>query len=153
MLFRSLEKNIARLEAEMKAKEATLASSKKNSKAYKQASVDLEELNEAHQDYSEKLLENKNRLEEIRKELEEFQEKARQTTISVQDLIRDTLQAYDEAQRDILDSTVSLEDTILEIIKARYEKEQELAIETAEKKKEALQGTVLDRCQGPEDCP
>ena len=139
---KTLEENIARLEAEMKAKEATLASSKKNSKAYKQASVDLEELNEAHQDYSEKLLENKNRLEEIRKELEEFQEKARQTTISVQDLIRDTLQAYDEAQRDILDSTVSLEDTILEIIKARYEKEQELAIETAEKKKEALQDEI-----------
>lgn len=139
---KTLEENIARLEAEMKAKEATLASSKKSSKAYKQASVDLEELNEAHQDYSEKLLENKNRLEEIRKELEEFQEKARQTTISVQDLIRDTLQAYDEAQRDILDSTVSLEDTILEIIKARYEKEQELAIETAEKKKEALQDEI-----------
>lgn len=139
---KTLEENIAKLEAEMKSKEATLASSKKNSKAYKQASVDLDELNEAHQDYSEKLLENRNRLEEIRKELEEFQENARQTTISVQDLIRDTLQAYDDAQRDILDSTVSLEDTILEIIKARYEKEQELAIETAEKKQEALQDEI-----------
>ena len=139
---KTLEENIARLEAEMKAKEATLASSKKNSEAYKQASVDLDELNEAHQDYSEKLLENRNRLEEIRKELEEFKENARQTTISVQDLIRDTLQAYDESQRDILDSTVSLEDEILEIIKARYEKEQELAIETAEKKKEALQDEI-----------
>ena len=139
---KTLEENIARLEAEMKAKEATLAGSKKNSKAYKQASVDLDELNEAHQDYSEKLLENRNRLEEIRKELEEFRENARQTTISVQDLIRDTLQAYDESQRNILDSTVSLEDEILEIIKARYEKEQELAIETAEKKKEALQDEI-----------
>lgn len=139
---KTLEENIAKLEAEMKAKEATLASSKKNSKAYKQASVDLDELNEAHQDYSEKLLENRNRLEEIRKELEEFKENARQTTINVQDLIRDTLQAYDESQRDILDSTVSLEDEILEIIKVRYEKEQELAIETAEKKKEALQDEI-----------
>lgn len=139
---KTLEENIASLEAEMKAKEAIIAKNKSTSKAYKQAEVDLEELNKAHKEYSEKLLENTNRLEEIKEELEEFNEEARQTVISVQDLIRETLEGYDDLQRNMLDGTVDLEDTILEVITARYEKEQELAIETAEKKIETIQEEI-----------
>ena len=137
-----LEDNVAKLEAEIKSKEAVLASNKNSSKAYKQASVDLEELNERHKEYTQALLENKNRLEEIKEELEEFAEEARQATISVQDLIRETLEGQDEYRRDMLDSTVDLEDEILEALTARYEREQELALETAEAKKEIIQSEI-----------
>lgn len=139
---KTLEANVAKLWAEIKAKEAIMASNKTSSKAYKQAAVDLDELNAAHKEYTEALLENKNRLEEIRKELEEFEEDARQATISVQDLIRETLEGYTDAQRDMLDATVDLEDEIIEVLTARYEREQDLAIETTEKKKEAIQAEI-----------
>lgn len=137
-----LEQNVSALEAEIKTKEAALAKNKSSSKTYKQAAVDLDELNEAHKEYTEALLENKNRLEEIQKEIEEFNEDARQATITVQDLIRETLEAQDEFKRDVLDGTVDLEDEILDILTARYEKEQELLIETAEAKQEAIQAEI-----------
>lgn len=137
-----LAENVKKLEAEIASKEATMAKNKASSKAYKQAAADLDELNEAHAEYSELLLENRNRIEEIVKELEEFDEEARQTVISVQDLIRETLEQHEEHLRDMLNGAVDLEDTILEVIRARYEREQELIIETAELKKEALQDEI-----------
>ena len=137
-----LEDNVAKLEAEIKSKEAVLVSNKSSSKAYKQASADLEELNDAHKEYSEALLENKNRIEELKKELEELAEEARQATITVQDLIRETLEGQEEQRREMLDATVDLEDEILDVLTSRYEKEQELAIETAETKREVLQEEI-----------
>lgn len=139
---KTLEENIAKLEAEIKANEEIMAKKRSSSRAYKQAETDLEALNKAHKEYTETLLENKNRLEEITKEIEDFKEQARQTVISVQDLIRDTLQAQADLKRDMLDGTVSLEDEILEVIRARYEKEQEMAVETANKKIEAIQDEI-----------
>lgn len=139
---KTLEENIAKLEAEIKANEEIMAKKKSSSRAYKQAETDLEALNKAHKEYTETLLENKNRLEEITKEIEDFKEQARQTLISVQDLIRDTLQAQADLKRDMLDGTVSLEDEILEVIRTRYEKEQEMAVETANKKIEAIQDEI-----------
>lgn len=137
-----LEGNIKNIEDQIKAKEATMAKNKSSSKAYKQAAADLDELNEVHAEYSKLLLENKNRIEEIVKELKEFEEEARQTVISVQELIRETLEGHDEHLRSMLDGTVDLEDTILEAIRVRYEREQELIIETAELKKEAIQDEI-----------
>lgn len=139
---KTLEENIAKLEAEIKANEEIMAKKRSSSRAYKQAETDLEALNKAHKEYTETLLENKNRLEEIIKEIEDFKEQARQTVISVQDLIRDTIQAQADLKRDMLDGTVSLEDEILEVIRTRYEEEQELAVETANKKIEAIQDEI-----------
>lgn len=139
---KTLEKNVVKLEAEIAAKKKIMDSNKSSSKAYKQAEVDLDELNEAHKDYTKALLENKNRLQEIQKEMRELREEARQAAISVQDLIRETIETQKEYDREILDSTINLEDTILDVLTERYEKEQELLIETAEAKKEAIQEEI-----------
>ena len=138
----AIRENIAELEKEIAAKEKVISKTKSSSKKNKQAKIDLIELQNAYKQYNETLLENINRLEEINEELEQFREDARQTTISVQDIIRETIEGHKEYQREILDGTVNLEDLILETIQERYEKERELAIETAEAKKEALQEEI-----------
>lgn len=143
----ALQNNIKTLEAEIKKQEQVIAANSQSSQAYKQAELDLAELNKAHREYSEKLLENTNRLEKIKKELDEFNEKARQTVISVQELIRDTIEGREEHLRDMLDGTVEVEDMILEVIKARYERERDLAIETAKAKQDAIDEEIdaIDR--------
>ena len=143
----ALQDNIKTLEAEIKKQEQAIAANSQSSQAYKQAELDLAELNKAHREYSEKLLENTNRLEKIKKELDEFNEKARQTVISVQELIRDTIEGREEHLRDMLDGTVEVEDMILEVIKARYERERDLAIETAKAKQNAIDEEIdaIDR--------
>ena len=143
----ALQDNIKTLEAEIKKQEQVIAANSQSSQAYKQAELDLAELNKAHREYSEKLLENTNRLEKIKKELDEFNEKARQTVISVQELIRDTIEGREEHLRDMLDGTVEVEDMILEVIKARYERERDLAIETAKAKQNAIDEEIdaIDR--------
>ena len=137
-----LESNVAKLKEQIDEKQSVIDKNKSSSTAYKQAAKDLEELNKAHKEYTEQLLENINRLEEITLEMEKLQEEARQTTISVQELIRDTLEGKRKYERDMLDGTVALEDEIVEIIKKRYEKEQEMTIEAAEARQEALRAEI-----------
>ena len=137
-----LESNIAKLKEQIDEKQSVIDKNKSSSTAYKQAAKDLEELNKAHKEYTEQLLENINRLEKITLEMEKLQEEARQTTISVQELIRDTLEGKRKYERDMLDGTVALEDEIVEIIKKRYEKEQEMTIEAAEARQEALRAEI-----------
>lgn len=137
-----LESNVAKLKEQIDEKQSVIDKNKSSSTAYKQAAKDLEELNKAHKEYTERLLENINRLEEITLEMEKLQEEARQTTISVQELIRDTLEGKRKYEREMLDGTVALEDEIVEIIKKRYEKEQEMTIEAAEARQEALRAEI-----------
>lgn len=139
---KALEENIKKLDDEIAAKKEIIARNHSSSTTYKQAAVDLAELNKTHKDYTEQLQNNKNRLESLRKELDKLDEEARQSTITVQELIRKTIVGQKQYERDMLEGTIALEDKILDVIQKRYERERDLAIETANAKKDALQEEI-----------
>lgn len=139
---KALEENIKKLDDEIAAKKEIIARNHSSSTTYKQAAVDLAELNKTHKDYTEQLQSNKNRLESLRKELDKLDEEARQSTITVQELIRKTIVDQKQHERDMLEGTIALEDKILDVIQKRYERERDLAIETVNAKKDALQEEI-----------
>lgn len=145
------EESIKTIEEEIAEKEEEIANSKKGSKERKQAKKDLEELKKKLAEYNENLQENKNRLEEIEKEYLEYQSAIRQTRLDMEDLIRQTLQQQDELANSMLDNTVQLQDMIYEIIRKRYEDEQNLAIETLEKERDAALEAAEARKQAIQD--
>lgn len=112
------------------------------SSKFTKAQTDYTAIAEKLDDYNSTLIENKTRIAEITQELKDYQEQMRQTTITVQDTIRETIQARIDYQRSIRDATVDMEDTIREAIEARYEREKDLAIETLEKKRDAIQQEI-----------
>lgn len=110
-----------------------------NDEAYEQVEKDLKALQDAHQDYVEQLAENKNTVEELTKSIKEQQDAIRDMEIELRETIKQAIEDREELQERMLQGTIDVENEILDIIKARYEKERDLAIETAEAKRDALE--------------
>lgn len=145
----ALKGYIAQVQAEIAAKEATMAKNKKSSKSYKQAATDLEALNEELVDLIEAYAEAETGVVELTDALAELREEQRQTRISVEEMIREVLEAEEEAQREMLEGRQDVENEILEILEERYEKQKDLeiealeaAIEAAEARQEAIDAEI-----------
>lgn len=140
---------IEQLKGEIAAKESAMAKNKKSSKAYKQAAVDLEALQEKLMDVAEAYAEAETSLVELTEAMEEFREEQRQTRISVEDMIRKVLEEEEDAAREMLEGRKDVEDEILGILEERYEKQKDLeiealeaSIEAAEARQEAIEAEI-----------
>lgn len=134
-----LEENIAKIESLMFAKQKEVASMSTSDDAYEQAAKDLEGLQEAHQEYTQQLLENRTAVEELTQSIKEQQDEIRDMEIELRDTILDAIKDREELNERMLQGTIDVENEILDIIKARYEKERDEIIETSEAKREALE--------------
>lgn len=83
----AINSHIATLESQIKAKQAEVAKHKEGSKKYKQAMADLEALQAAHQQYSRELLQNRNDLQELEQAIDDWHDKIRDMEIELRDLI------------------------------------------------------------------
>ena len=135
----ALKEYITELEAEMAAKEKIMASNKATSKAYKQANVDLEELNEKHQELTLEYYESEIALKELTKALEEYRIEALEKVTAVQDLIYEAIEDREALEESMLEGRIDLENEILELLTERYEKERDEILETQELKRDALE--------------
>ena len=126
------------LETQIEQKQAELAKYKEGSKKYKQAAVDLEALQSAHQQYSEQLLENMTDLEELQDQIEEWHNTVREMEIDLRELIHDAILDREALNQRMLEGRIDLENELMDVLTRRYEKERDELIEVAELKREAL---------------
>ena len=134
-----LEDNIAKIESLMFAKQKEVAAMSTSDDAYEQAAKDLEGLQEAHQEYTQQLLENRTAVEELTQSIKEQQDEIRDMEIELRETIMDAIKDREELNERMLQGTIDVENEILDVIKRRYEKERDEIIETAEAKREALE--------------
>ena len=91
-----------------------------------------------------------NQIEENEKKIKENIVTIADLTATVQDAIRDEIDARIELERSMLEGRVNMEDSILEAIKSRYQKEWDLVKQDIEKKQQALEeekGLIDERLQ------
>ena len=91
-----------------------------------------------------------NQIEENEKKIKENIVTIADLTATVQDAIRDEIDARIELERNMLEGRVNMEDSILEAIKSRYQKEWDLVKQDIEKKQQALEeekGLIDERLQ------
>ena len=137
-----LEENITTLQVEIDKQQDIIAKNKESSTAYKQAAKDLEPLVKAQQEYSQSLAENTNRLEQIQKELKDYDKQLLDMLVDEEEMYRDIIKRREEAKRNELDSMVELQDKILDVLTESYEKQRDMAVEAAEAKKDSLQDEI-----------
>lgn len=134
-----LEENIRKIETLLPAKQKEVAAMDTADKEYEQAKSDLEALQDAHQDYTLQLLENKTAVEALTNSIKEQENEIRDMEIELRETILEAIEDREELNERMLQGRIDVENEILDAITARYEKERDLAIETAEAKIEALE--------------
>lgn len=100
---------VTTLEVQIEKKQAELAKYKEGSKKYRQAAVDLEALQEAHQQYSEELLQNMTDLEDLQNQIDEWHDTVREMEIDLRELIHDAIMDREELNRRMLEGRIDLE--------------------------------------------
>lgn len=135
----TLEENIRKIESLLPAKQAEVAAMDVADENYKRASSDLESLQNAHQEYTLQLLENKTKVEELTESIKEQNDKIRDMEIELRETIYKAIEDREDLNERILEGTIKVEDEILDVIKSRYEKEEQAALDTANSKIEALE--------------
>lgn len=135
----TLEENIRKIESLLPAKQAEVAAMDVADENYKRASSDLESLQNAHQEYTLQLLENKTKVEELTESIKEQNDKIRDMEIELRETIYKAIEDREDLNERILEGTIKVENEILDVIKARYEKEKQAALDTANSKIEALE--------------
>ena len=134
-----LEDNITKIESLMFAKQKEVAAMTTSDDAYEQAAKDLEGLQEAHQEYTQQLLENRTAVEELTRSIKEQQDEIRDMEIELRETIMDAIKDREELNERMLQGTIDVENEVMDVITKRYEKERDMAIEAAEAKREALE--------------
>lgn len=131
------EATLASLTEQIHAKQAEVLGMSTSNKLYKQATGDLEALQEQHKEYSTAVLENVNDLEELRQSLKELKRNIRDLEIGLRETLREAFEARAELEASMLDGRVAMEDLIFSIIQERYQKEWDLANENLDNQREA----------------
>lgn len=126
------------LETQIEKKQAELSKYKEGSKKYKQAVVDLEALQEAHEQYSEELLQNMTDLEDLQTQIDEWHDTVREMEIDLRELIHEAIMDREELNQRMLEGRIDLENELIDVLTQRYETERDELLELAEMKKEAL---------------
>ena len=135
------------LQASLDKMEAQLASTERGSE-------DWYKLADAIMDYEEQLASANNAIEANKRKIEENKEKIRQLRIELEKGVRDEIENRIQIQRDMLSGTVDMQDMMLEAIKQRYQDEWNLVKKDIEKKKQALEdekGLISERLQARKD--
>lgn len=135
----ALKGYLGQIEKEMEAKKATMASTKEGSAAYKQAELDLNELQEKHQEYSKELIQNKTDVVNLTNAIKEQNDTIRQMEIDLRNTVLSAIEDREAAEERMLDGRIATENEILGLIKRRYERERDEILETQKTKKSALQ--------------
>lgn len=135
----TLQGNLGQLEALMEAKRAEVNAMDTSAEGYSDAADELKSLQNQHMEYSKQLLQNRNDLESLNKEIKEWKNKIRQMEIDLRELILSAIEDREEMKERMLQGTIEMENEIIDVIKARYEKERDEILETTDAKKTALE--------------
>lgn len=127
----------AALRKRMEAKQAEIKQYAITSREYAQAALDLEELQEQHQEYSNQIQQNINDMEALRKEQQEHRLQIRQLEIDLRDLLASAFDDRDARLGRMLSARIQIEEEILSAIEARYRAEWDLIKKDLDEKRKA----------------
>lgn len=136
---KTLEDNIGVIETYMEAKKQELATLAVGTDKYEEVADDLDKLQNAHQDYTNQVIENATAIDELNDSIKEQHDAIRQMEIDLRELIYGAIEDRENKAQEMLESEIDMQNEILDIIKARYEKERDLTLELADQRIEALE--------------
>lgn len=136
---KTIEDNIAKIKAQMEAKQQEIAAMSTSDEQYESVADDLDKLQKAHQSYTLELIENQTAVDALTKSIKEQQDKIRQMEIDLRNLILSAIEDREAKRKNMLSNEIEMENTIFEIIKKRYEKERDQIIQTNNLRIESLQ--------------
>lgn len=134
----ALESYLAQLETQIEANRAIVTTEAEGSKAYNQAMIDLDKLQEEHQKYSKTLIQNQTDVENLTKAIKEQNDKIRQMEIDLENTILEAIEDREAAVERQLSGRIAMEEEIMALLKKRYEAERDQIIETQNIRKDAL---------------
>lgn len=135
----AIEAYVAQLEEQIEANRAIVTSEAEGSKAYNQAMIDLEKLQEEHQKYSQALIKNKTDVEKLTQAIKEQNDKIRQMEIDLENTILEAIEDREAAEERKLNGRIAMEEEIMSLLKKRYEMERDEIKETQDARRKALE--------------
>lgn len=139
---KALEAYLGQLEAQIEANRAIVTTEAAGSKAYNQAMIDLDKLQEEHQKYSKTLVQNKTDVENLTDAIKKQYDKIRQMEIDLRNTILEAIEDREAANERMLSGRIAMEEEIMDRIKKRYEAERDQIIETQDARKSALEDEI-----------
>jgi len=136
---KALEKDIAKIEKWIAIKTAELAKLDKSSAEYQTVAEDLKRLQEAHQDYTKKIIENNTSIEKLKNSIKEIKDEIRDMQISLRQTIYDAIEDRENKIKNMLSGEVDMENTIIDLLKQRQEEEHNLSTSLADERIAALE--------------
>lgn len=135
----ALEVYVAQLEEQIEANRAIVTTEAEGSKAYKQAMVDLDKLQDEHKKYSQQLIKNKTDVEKLTQAIKEQNDKIRQMEIDLENTILEAIEDREAAEERKLNGRIEMEEEIMDLLRKRYEMERDEIKETQDARKKALE--------------
>ena len=134
-----MDKEIAIIKEQDTTAKQHIETLKKQIASFKGEQEELDDLTEQLEEYNQQVVQNKIDIEELTQAIQEQKDAIREMEIELRETIAQAIQDREDLEESMRDARIEMEDEILAAITERYEKERDLAIETAEAKKEALQ--------------
>lgn len=133
-----LESNIDWIEEYIDKKQAELNALSTSDDKYEEVADDLDKLQQAHQQYTKQLIENKTSIDQLTQAIDEQRKKIREMEINLRNTILKAIQDREKRTKDILNAEIEMENKILDLITKRYEKERDQIIENTNLKIDSL---------------
>lgn len=134
-----MDKEIAIIKEQDTTAKQHIETLKKKIASFKGEQEELDDLTEQLEEYNQQVVQNKIDIEELTQAIQEQKDAIREMEIELRETIAQAIQDREDLEESMRDARIEMEDEILAAITERYEKERDLAIETAEAKREALQ--------------
>lgn len=136
-LIRADEKAIEIINEKIRVKQKEIDTFDKASNEYAQAVTDLNALQDAHKEYSKRLVQNKTDIEDLKNSIIDARKRIRDMEIEIVELVREGFENRARRDEQYRDSRVEMENTILEVVKQRYQEEWDLIRRDVDEKRRA----------------
>lgn len=133
-----LEENLEKINALLPAQQALVSKMDVTDENYQQQADDLEKLQNAYEDYSKQLIENRTKILEYNEAIKETNKQIRQMEIDLRNTVLQAIMDREQREQDMADARIDMENEILDAIQTRYEKERDLILDNAKAKKDSL---------------
>ena len=135
----TLQDNIENIEEYMRAKQEELNALSTSDESYEEVADDLDQLQDAHADYTQQIIENKTAIEELNEAIDDTNDAIRQMEIDLRDLIYGAIEDREEKRAKMLESEIEMENIIIDLLKKRYEIERDDILNATNDRIDALQ--------------
>ena len=123
---KTIEEQMAEMEPYLKQKQKEIKSLDEASDEYKECKSDLEKLQKQHQSYAIELVNNKTKVEQLTKAIQEQQDAIRQLEIDIENELLQAIQDREELAQSKLQARIKLENEVYRVLQQQEEKQKRM---------------------------